>query len=371
MKPNNFFPYPAAALLGAVLLPLSSFAADVKVTPLGSQEGEFCQLDRAMIFEDPDGTRILYDAGRTVAGPDDPRLGKIDAVLVSHMHGDHVGDRHILEPGDGSCGDSAFPESALPTTNTVAIANAKGAKIVTGSEMPKFFAAKLDSIGGNPKDSQLVRFGASTRVGGVTITTVPAVHSNGISGAMIGGDLGNLLNAAGLTAYAGPPTGYVLTFSNGLPVRRYRRNRRTENRGKRPLRGEARGDQYRRHLYYRARRSRLGYERAGQARVGDSVACQPAFHPERQGHRRYSRRAILEGGQGKGPPAFERTHDVLQRQGQVQRRLLERMIRRLNAAGVSPSAKASRAVGYRPPNHSIGSVSLALASRPAITVYAA
>jgi L-ascorbate metabolism protein UlaG (beta-lactamase superfamily) len=27
-----------------------------------------------------------------------------------------------------------------------------------------------------------------------------------------------MLNAAGLTAYAGPPTGYVLTFSNGLAV---------------------------------------------------------------------------------------------------------------------------------------------------------
>ena len=33
---------------------------------------------------------------------------------------------------------------------------------------------------------------------------------------MIGGELGDLLNSAGLTAYAGPPTGYVLTFSNGL-----------------------------------------------------------------------------------------------------------------------------------------------------------
>lgn len=216
MKPNPILPCLAASLLAVSLATQSATAADVKVTPLGSMEGEFCQLDRAMIFEDPDGTRILYDAGRTVAGPDDPRLGKIDAVLVSHMHGDHVGDRHILEPGDGGCGDSAFPESALPTTNSVAIAHAKGAKIVTGSEMPKFFAAKLDAIGGNPKDSQLVRFGASTKVGGVTITTVPAVHSNGVSGAMIGGDLGKMLDAAGLTAYAGPPTGYVLTFSNGL-----------------------------------------------------------------------------------------------------------------------------------------------------------
>ena len=32
----------------------------------------------------------------------------------------------------------------------------------------------------------------------------------------IGGELGALLAAAGLGAYAGPPTGYVLTFSNGL-----------------------------------------------------------------------------------------------------------------------------------------------------------
>jgi L-ascorbate metabolism protein UlaG (beta-lactamase superfamily) len=35
---------------------------------------------------------------------------------------------------------------------------------------------------------------------------------------MIGGELGDMLDAAGLTAYAGPPTGYVLTFSNGLVV---------------------------------------------------------------------------------------------------------------------------------------------------------
>ena len=84
--------------------------------------------------------------------------------------------------------------------------------------MPKFFSAKLKALGGDPKNSQLVRFGASRSTGGVTITTVPAVHSNGIAGSMVGGDLGDMLNAAGLTAYAGPPTGYVLTFSNGLAV---------------------------------------------------------------------------------------------------------------------------------------------------------
>ena len=57
-------------------------AGTVKITGLGSHDGEFCPLDRALVFEDPDGTRILYDPGRTVRGPDDPRLGRIDAPEV-------------------------------------------------------------------------------------------------------------------------------------------------------------------------------------------------------------------------------------------------------------------------------------------------
>jgi L-ascorbate metabolism protein UlaG (beta-lactamase superfamily) len=206
------------ALAAAGLLAGAAHAATVKVTPLGSHEGEFCKFDRAMLFEDPDGTRLLYDAGRTVAGAGDPRLGRIDALLVSHMHGDHVGDRHLPAPGAGSCNDPDVSVAAAPTTNTVAIALAKGAKIVTGSEMPKFFAGKLAAGGGDAKNSQLVRFGASRQVGGVTLTTVPATHSNGVSGSFIGGKLGEMLDAAGLTAYVGPPTGYVVTFSNGLSV---------------------------------------------------------------------------------------------------------------------------------------------------------
>ena len=208
-------------LLVIVIVLLSTttaYAKNVKVTPLGSHDGEFCSRDRALIFEDPDGTRLLYDAGRTVAGTADKRLGEIDAVLVSHMHGDHVGNIHIEKRNAGTCDKPETPVNALPNTNSVNIALAKQAKIITGSEMPKFFASKLKSLGGNPKDSLLVRFGGSRKVGGVTITTVPAVHSNGVAGDMIGGDLGKMMKAAGLTAYAGPPTGYVLTFSNGLVV---------------------------------------------------------------------------------------------------------------------------------------------------------
>ncbi|MEZ5650735.1 MAG: MBL fold metallo-hydrolase [Burkholderiaceae bacterium] len=192
-------------------------AADVvKITPLGGQDGEFCVLDRAMVFEDPDGTRILYDAGRTVAGADDPRLGKIDAVLVSHVHGDHLGDKHTAAPNAGACGKPDQSVDATPNSSTVNIALAKNAQIVTGSEMPSFFAGKLRAAGGDPKKSVLVRFGASKSVGGVKITTVPAVHSNGLAPAFLSGPIAESMAQAGITAYVGPPTGYVLTFSNGL-----------------------------------------------------------------------------------------------------------------------------------------------------------
>ena len=190
----------------------------VKVIPLGSHQGEFCRLDRALIFEDPNGTRLLYDAGRTVAGANDPRLGRIDVVLVSHVHGDHIGNKHITTVDAGSCAKPLTPVDATPNSNSVNIAIAKKAKIVTGSEMPRFFAGKLKAAGGNPKDSIVARFGAMQTVGGVGITTVPAVHSNGLASEFIGGTLGASLKAAGITAYVGPPTGYVLKFSNGLVV---------------------------------------------------------------------------------------------------------------------------------------------------------
>ncbi len=194
----------------------AAHAADVKVTPLGGVDGEFCILDRAMIFEDPDGTRLLYDPGRTVAGPQDPRLGNINAVLVSHMHGDHVGDRHTKAPNASKCNKPEMSVVAVPQTNAVNIAFAKNAKIVTGSEMPPFFAGKLKGLGGNPKNSVLARFGATKKVGGVKISTVPASHSNGLNPAMIGGDLGKAMKAAGMGGYVGPPTGYILQFTNGL-----------------------------------------------------------------------------------------------------------------------------------------------------------
>ena len=191
-------------------------AQTVKVTPLGGVDGEFCPQDRALVFEDPNGTRVLYDPGRTVAGAADPRLGKIDIILVSHMHGDHVGNAHAKAPNSGSCEQPDMSVSAMPNSSAVNIALAKKAKIVTGSEMPPFFAAKLRANGGNPADSVLARFGGSVTLGGVRIATVTALHSNGVDPEYFGGELGRAMKEAGLAGDVGLATGYVLRFSNGL-----------------------------------------------------------------------------------------------------------------------------------------------------------
>ena len=193
-----------------------SFSQTVKVTPLGSIDGEFCPQDRALIFEDPNGTRVLYDPGRTVAGATDPRLGKIDIILVSHMHGDHIGNSHNKAPNSGTCDKPDVSVSAMPNSSVVNIALAKNSKIVTGSEMPPFFAAKLKANGGNPANSMLARFGGSVIVGGVRIATVTAMHSNGVDPEFIGGELGKAMSAAGIAGDVGLATGYVVRFSNGL-----------------------------------------------------------------------------------------------------------------------------------------------------------
>jgi L-ascorbate metabolism protein UlaG (beta-lactamase superfamily) len=169
-----------------------------------------------MIFEDPDGTRILYDAGRTVRGPEDPRLGNINAVLLSHVHGDHLGDLIQPSANAGECGKPDFSIKVTPKSNTLNNVVTKKAQLLVGSEMASFLAKKIGGAGGQPSQSLLVRFGASRKVGGVTVATVPAVHGNGLSDAFLEGDFAKQLADNGVTISLGPPTGYVLRFSNGL-----------------------------------------------------------------------------------------------------------------------------------------------------------
>jgi len=197
----------------------SATAADtVKITPLGSHDGEFCGRDRAMIFEDPNGTRILYDAGRTIRGTSDDRLGAIDGVLLSHVHGDHLGDVYTTVANNGPCANPTFPESAQPYSMTAMIAVEKSAQIIVGGEMNFFLSPKLTEVPGGPNGASvvLVRFGANYNLNGVKITTVPAVHSNGLDPGFVPGALGTAFADHGMTIDVGPPTGYVVQFTNGL-----------------------------------------------------------------------------------------------------------------------------------------------------------
>src|ERR671915_459468 len=201
------------ALVGCAAMDQGAPGPTVKFTPLGSHYGEFCPFARALVFEDPDGTRILYDAGRTVRGPDDPRLGRIDAVLLSHVHGDHLGDLIQPSANAGACQKPDMSVKTTPNSNTVNIVLGKQAPLIVGGEMHTFFQAKVKSLGGDPaKLVRLVRVGAQTMVGKVMVASVPAVHANGVPPAFLPPEQARMF-AGGLTAYVGPPGGFVLRFS--------------------------------------------------------------------------------------------------------------------------------------------------------------
>ena len=227
----------AAALIAVLLLASGLKAAqveDVIITPLGAEAGEFCALDRAMIFEDPTGVRILIQPGRTVSGSDDPRLGDVHVILLGHVHGDHIGDQ-IDIACNGSGGTSLAP-TGIP--NIAEIAAVKNSAMLVGGEIVFWLqdrtSAALGAAVGDCGASGLtnltevnrsspcaspLRPGASRELQldgvptGVRVSTYAVPHSNGIPAPFVDGAL-----PSGLTGYAGSETGYVIRFSNGLSV---------------------------------------------------------------------------------------------------------------------------------------------------------
>ena len=229
----------AGAVLALALGTMPAAAQNVKITPLGSHEGELCANDRATLFEDPTGVRIVYDVGHNLTGADDPRLGSIHLVLLSHAHGDHIGDRKLKARGAGTCADSERVPSG-PHSMTAEVAAAKNAAIVMTSDMGAFIAIKVRNIRGSGPVTPCPQTGgvtdvpvatacrSNTHLGGafiaraagaaqgVEVTIVFASHANNVPLALLSEAQRANLAPDGTGIVLGPPSGYVIRFTNGL-----------------------------------------------------------------------------------------------------------------------------------------------------------
>lgn len=236
--------YAPVAVLG---WPSRAAAQNVTITPLGAAAGEFCVGDRALLFEDPTGVRILIAPGRTVNGSGDPRLpnptdpsGGVHVLLVDHPHVDHLGDVFHTNCAGTTSTPFAFPSES----NAPEIASVHNSAVIVGGEQQDFFTQKIRKISGTapgacpatgldnvltvPRSSPCIgslRGGTRTVVfsdqtQGVKITTIPAFHAAGASRLHVDplDDVAGPGVPPGLTGYAGQETGYIIRFTNGLRV---------------------------------------------------------------------------------------------------------------------------------------------------------
>jgi len=235
----------------AVAPALAQQPATVKITPIGARTGEYCGRDRALLFEDPTGVRILYDPGITVAGAADTRLGDVHAIIVSHNHFDHLGYQRLTQDPDNPAAPCVVPPQTAVTGNTTTaeIAAAKNSAVLVNGNMASFVARKIQNIRGiatpacypakieGPGQNETIvprsapctgalAFGSVRTVTrasgtpGVRINMVAAQHDDGMFNPplLLTDPLGTQLNENGLTVYDGLANGYVLTFTNGLKI---------------------------------------------------------------------------------------------------------------------------------------------------------
>ena len=226
----------ACASLALALSAVPALSQNVSVTPIGSHAGELCANDRAIVFEDPSGVRLLYDPAHNLTAGNDPRLGDIHVVLLTHLHGDHLGDRRLRAVGAGTCANS----ERVPASNsmTAEVVVAKNAVLVTTRAMAGFVANKVQGMRGRPLDVCPEPVAATVPVeaactssmdlGGVfvaktanaaqsvEITIVYASHVNNAPPALLSAARRAAFEADGAVFEYGPATGFVVKFTNGL-----------------------------------------------------------------------------------------------------------------------------------------------------------
>ena len=174
------------------------FAAGLWVNPVLAEEVEVLWLGHATVkFTSVEGKVIVVDPFLKKNPKTPPKyrdlnaLGKVDLILVTHGHGDHVRDLKELVDLTGATVVAPYEY----TWNLVQLGLLDAKK----------------SIGMN-------KGGTVSPVGkGIKVHMVPAQHSSHVDYQMPG--LEHMLKPGGLRGvHAGPPVGYVIEFENGFSV---------------------------------------------------------------------------------------------------------------------------------------------------------
>lgn len=155
-------------ILSSIPLHASEIGKEVKITYLGHATFKFVSPKGVIIYIDP----FLSANPKTPA--EMKTVEKADLILVTHGHGDHVGD-------------------------TLAIAEKTNARIVAMPELGRYLTRKgaKNVIGMNK--------GGTYTSHGIAITMVHALHSSSVTE----GDQ---------VIYTGEPAGFVIRFENGFTL---------------------------------------------------------------------------------------------------------------------------------------------------------
>jgi L-ascorbate metabolism protein UlaG (beta-lactamase superfamily) len=157
---------------------------------------------------------------------------------MSHAHGDHIGDRKLKALGAGGCANADTVDAGA-NSMTAEVAAAKNAAIVMSVDMSTFIGKKIEAIRGKPVTPCPQTGGAvnvpvadscrsNVHLGGtfsarakgaqqaVEITIVYASHGNNVAPSLVSEPQRAQLAADGMSLVLGPPTGFVVRFTNGL-----------------------------------------------------------------------------------------------------------------------------------------------------------